>query len=64
MVLTATGASSAVKKVLPDLQATISGNSIRVPTPDVSMAILSLQLQRPKIWRIFRTSKRTRLTVR
>ncbi|MFL6089891.1 MAG: glyceraldehyde-3-phosphate dehydrogenase [Aeromicrobium sp.] len=46
MVLTATGASSAVKKVLPDIQATISGNSIRVPTPDVSMAILSLQLER------------------
>ncbi len=46
MVLTATGASSAVKKVLPDLEATISGNSIRVPTPDVSMAILSLQLRR------------------
>jgi glyceraldehyde 3-phosphate dehydrogenase len=44
--LTATGASSAVKKVLPDLEAKISGNSIRVPTPDVSMAILSLQLQR------------------
>ncbi|HWU33306.1 MAG TPA: glyceraldehyde-3-phosphate dehydrogenase [Marmoricola sp.] len=46
MVLTATGASSAVKKVLPELDAKISGNSIRVPTPDVSMAILSLQLKR------------------
>ncbi|MEZ0580294.1 glyceraldehyde-3-phosphate dehydrogenase [Nocardioides sp. MH1] len=46
MVLTATGASSAVKKVLPDLEASISGNSIRVPTPDVSMAILSLQLKK------------------
>ncbi|GAC1529911.1 MAG: glyceraldehyde-3-phosphate dehydrogenase [Marmoricola sp.] len=46
MVLTATGASSAVKKVLPGLDAKISGNSIRVPTPDVSMAILSLQLKR------------------
>jgi len=46
MVLTATGASSAVKKVLPDIEAKISGNSIRVPTPDVSMAILSLQTKR------------------
>lgn len=46
MVLTATGASSAVKKVLPGIEAKISGNSIRVPTPDVSMAILSLQLRR------------------
>jgi glyceraldehyde 3-phosphate dehydrogenase len=46
MVLTETGASKAVKAVLPDIQATISGNSIRVPTPDVSMAILSLELNR------------------
>ncbi|QYJ03114.1 glyceraldehyde-3-phosphate dehydrogenase [Nocardioides panacisoli] len=46
MVLTATGASSAVKKALPNLDAKITGNSIRVPTPDVSMAILSLQLKR------------------
>jgi glyceraldehyde 3-phosphate dehydrogenase len=36
-----------VKAVLPDIDAAISGNSIRVPTPDVSMAILSLQLKRP-----------------
>ena len=46
MVLTETGASKAVKAVLPDIQATISGNSIRVPTPDVSMAILSLELSK------------------
>ncbi|MCL2543784.1 MAG: glyceraldehyde-3-phosphate dehydrogenase [Nocardioidaceae bacterium] len=46
LVITETGAASAVAKVLPDLNAKITGNSIRVPTPDVSIAILSLQLQR------------------
>lgn len=46
LVLTETGAASAVAKVLPDLKAKITGNSIRVPTPDVSVAILSLQLER------------------
>lgn len=46
MVLTETGASSAIKKALPDLEANISGNSIRVPTPDVSIAVLNLRLKR------------------
>ena len=46
MVLTETGAASAVAKALPDLNATITGSSIRVPVPDVSIAILSLRLGR------------------
>ncbi|WP_435604607.1 glyceraldehyde-3-phosphate dehydrogenase [Streptomyces sp. bgisy130] len=46
MVITETGAASAVAKALPDLEATITGSSIRVPVPDVSIAILSLQLGR------------------
>jgi glyceraldehyde 3-phosphate dehydrogenase len=46
LVITETGAASAVAKVLPDLKAKITGNSIRVPTPNVSIAILSLQLKR------------------
>jgi len=46
MVLTETGAASAIAKALPDLEAHISGSSIRVPTPDVSMAILNLALKR------------------
>ncbi|WP_072802405.1 glyceraldehyde-3-phosphate dehydrogenase [Rhodococcoides yunnanense] len=45
LVLTETGAASAVAKALPDLKAKITGNSIRVPTPDVSVAILNLQLR-------------------
>ncbi|NSC21321.1 glyceraldehyde-3-phosphate dehydrogenase [Streptomyces albus subsp. chlorinus] len=46
MVITETGAASAVAKALPDLQAKITGSSIRVPVPDVSIAILNLQLGR------------------
>ncbi len=46
MVLTETGAASAIKKALPELEAHISGSSIRVPTPDVSMAILNLTLEK------------------
>jgi len=46
MVLTETGAASAIAKALPELEAHISGSSIRVPTPDVSMAILNLRLGR------------------
>ncbi|NDK30426.1 glyceraldehyde-3-phosphate dehydrogenase [Nesterenkonia haasae] len=46
MVLTETGAAKAVAKALPELAGKLSGNAIRVPTPDVSMAILNLELQR------------------
>tara|TARA_B100000614_G_scaffold261740_3_gene292304 strand:- start:35687 stop:37144 length:1458 start_codon:yes stop_codon:yes gene_type:complete len=44
MVLTETGAATAAAKALPDLAGRLTGNSIRVPTPDVSMAILNLTL--------------------
>jgi len=46
MVLTETGAAKAVAKVLPQLQGKLTGNAIRVPTPNVSMAILNLNLKR------------------
>ena len=46
MVLTSTGAASAVAKALPQLKGKLTGNAIRVPTPNVSMAILSLNLNR------------------
>jgi glyceraldehyde 3-phosphate dehydrogenase len=46
MVLTETGAASAVAKVLPELTGRLTGNAIRVPIPDVSMAILHLTLAR------------------
>jgi glyceraldehyde 3-phosphate dehydrogenase len=45
MVITETGADKAVSKVLPQLTGKLSGNAVRVPTPDVSLAILNLQLK-------------------
>jgi glyceraldehyde 3-phosphate dehydrogenase len=46
MVITETGASSAVVKLLPHLKGKLTGNAIRVPTPNVSLAILNLTLGR------------------
>ncbi|BDU10749.1 glyceraldehyde-3-phosphate dehydrogenase [Aurantimicrobium sp. INA4] len=46
MVITETGAAKAVAKALPELEGKLSGNAIRVPTPDVSMAILNLTLNK------------------
>ncbi|WPR66476.1 glyceraldehyde-3-phosphate dehydrogenase [Glutamicibacter protophormiae] len=45
MVITETGAAKAVSKALPELEGKLTGNAIRVPTPDVSMAILNLNLE-------------------
>jgi glyceraldehyde 3-phosphate dehydrogenase len=47
MVLTETGAAKAVAKAIPALEGKLTGNAIRVPTPDVSMAILNLTLSKP-----------------
>jgi len=45
MVLTSTGAAKAVAKALPELAGKLSGNAIRVPTPNVSMAVCNLNLK-------------------
>jgi len=46
MVITETGAAKAVAKVIPELTGKLTGNAIRVPTPNVSLAILNLELTR------------------
>ncbi|MEH6549690.1 MAG: glyceraldehyde-3-phosphate dehydrogenase [Pseudomonadales bacterium] len=46
MVITETGAAKAVGKVLPQMAGKLTGNAIRVPTPNVSMAILNINLGR------------------
>jgi len=46
MVLTETGAAKAVAKALPELAGKLTGNAIRVPIPNVSMAILNLSMEK------------------
>lgn len=46
MVITETGAGSAVAKVLPSLTGKLTSNAIRVPVPNGSLAILQLQVEK------------------
>ena len=45
MVITSTGAVEAVTKAIPELKGKLTGNAIRVPTPNVSLAVLVLNLR-------------------
>lgn len=46
MVITETGAGSAVSKALPSLEGKLTSNAIRVPVPNGSLAILNLELEK------------------
>ena len=46
MVITETGAGSAVSKALPSFEGKLTSNAIRVPVPNGSLAILKLELER------------------
>ena len=46
LVITETGAASAVTKIIPGLKGKLTGNAIRVPTPNVSLVVLNLSLNR------------------
>lgn len=46
MVITETGAGSAAAKVIPKLQGKLTSNAVRVPTPNVSLAILTLEVEK------------------
>ncbi|WP_372793557.1 glyceraldehyde-3-phosphate dehydrogenase [Lutibacter sp.] len=45
MVITETGAGSAVSKALPSFEGKLTSNAIRVPVPNGSLAILNLRLE-------------------
>jgi glyceraldehyde 3-phosphate dehydrogenase len=47
MIITETGAGAAVSKAIPALEGKLTSNAIRVPVPNGSLAILSLQLRVP-----------------
>jgi glyceraldehyde 3-phosphate dehydrogenase len=44
MVITETGSNKAVAKVIPQLEGKLTGNAVRVPTPNGSLGILNLTL--------------------
>ena len=46
MVITSTGAVKAVAKAIPELKDKLTGNAIRVPTPNVSLAVLVLNINK------------------
>jgi glyceraldehyde 3-phosphate dehydrogenase len=46
MVITSTGAGKAVTKVIPALENKLTANAVRVPTPNGSLAIISLTLDK------------------
>jgi glyceraldehyde 3-phosphate dehydrogenase len=46
MIPTKTGAAVAVGRVLPELQGKIDGMAVRVPTPDVSLVDLVVEVER------------------
>ncbi|MCD4697264.1 MAG: type I glyceraldehyde-3-phosphate dehydrogenase, partial [Bacteroidales bacterium] len=46
MVITSTGAGAAAAKAIPGLKGKLTANAVRVPTANVSLAILSLSVKR------------------
>lgn len=47
MIPTTTGAAKAIGKVMPQLQGKLNGYAMRVPTPDVSVVDLTVNLKKP-----------------
>ncbi|MEN8929255.1 MAG: glyceraldehyde-3-phosphate dehydrogenase [Flavobacteriales bacterium] len=46
MVITSTGAGKAVTKVIPSLMGKLTANAVRVPTPNGSLAIMNLNINK------------------
>jgi len=46
LVITDTGAAKAISGILPELKGKLTANAIRVPTPNVSLAILHLNVKK------------------
>ena len=46
LVITDTGAAKAVSDILPEMKGKLTANAIRVPTPNVSLAIMNLNLKK------------------
>jgi len=46
MVITSTGAGKAVTKVMPEMADKLTANAVRVPTPNGSLAVMNLELDK------------------
>jgi len=46
LVITETGAAKAVAKAIPSLEGKLTGSAIRVPTPNVSLVVMTLDVKR------------------
>jgi glyceraldehyde 3-phosphate dehydrogenase len=46
MVITETGAAKAVVKIIPQLKGKLTASAVRVPTPNVSLAVLKLRVKK------------------
>lgn len=49
MIPTSTGAARSVGLVIPELKGKLSGTAIRVPTPNVSLVSLDIELRTPAL---------------
>jgi glyceraldehyde 3-phosphate dehydrogenase len=47
MIPSTTGAAKAVAEVIPELKGKLNGTAVRVPTPNVSLVDLTVELERP-----------------
>jgi len=65
MIPTTTGAAKAISLVMPQLQGKLHGQSVRVPTPDVSMVDLNVLVSRDttkeEVTAVFNEMANTRL---
>jgi len=65
MIPTTTGAAKAISLVMPQLNGRLHGQSVRVPTPDVSMVDLNVVVKREttqeEVTRVFNEAANTRL---
>jgi glyceraldehyde 3-phosphate dehydrogenase len=52
MVITETGAGSAVAKALPSLEGKLTSNAIRVPVPNGSLVVLNLSVKTTSVQEI------------
>jgi glyceraldehyde 3-phosphate dehydrogenase len=59
IIPSSTGAARAVGKVIPDLQGRLTGMAFRVPTPNVSVVDLTVNLERPASYDAVKEAMRT-----